>query len=1138
LALVFVMLATTGLGQPVDGGAGQTPTPQTDDGWLQYCGTANSYRTGDFRGQGFGVKFAPAAYPVRLTTPSVYFDAAAAGRWRLRVYDDDGTGGNPGTVLFDSIVQGNAAGWNDYDITARDLRIGSGSFYVFAYYESVPGQRLGLNNNCTSPNPNWYDADTNYATGHHYVLYTMSNHDLMLRAYVVDILNDVGVTRILAPSGTIDSTTSVTPACSVYNYGRNSQASYNVTMRVGTGYSQTVAVTSHAPGTAQYVAFPASSAWPRGTLAVSCSTALSTDQAAANNARTGSVTVRVIDAQAVAILAPTGTVDSGTVLTPQASVRNNGSASATFYSKLTIGAWADSQQVTLGAGATQTLSFNQWTAAQRGSFAVRCTTRLAGDIVPGNNLATGTVTVRVRDAQATTIVAPTGTVDSGASLMPRASVRNNGSETVSFFTRMTIGAWVDSQTVTLGPGNIQTLNFSQWTAGARGAYAVACSTRLAGDQVPGNDRLAGSVEVAVHDAAVIAIAAPADTIVPSQVVPAAVLSNLGTDRSSTRVFFTVNSSPAYRDSVLLPNGLPFADTTLAFQTWNATVGEYQARCSVALAGDQVAANNAAGRGFSVVQRRLDVAALAIVAPGGHYEPDAPIVPQATLGNPGEIGVSLAANLRLIDAGDNEVYSATLAVAGLAAGRDTTVTFDEWLLPHAEGSYTVRCSVYVAGDADPGNDVAAGAFAVGAGLVPSAWSETPSPVPLEPSGKAVKDGGCLAWDAGRGLLYVAKGNKTGDLHGFNPVDGTWQSLAVMPTGVENKQPYKGAVGVSDNAGHLYATKGNNTQGFWEYWCEGDSWSQLADVPLGPSNKRVKGGTDMVYVDQGDSQYVYLLKGYKTEFYRYNTATGVWQPLPDAPAGALPKWDKGSWLAFDGSAALYAHKAKNHEMYAFDLAAQTWGPALGGMPLANGQTGKSKKAKDGSDGLCVDGVIYALKGGNTQDFYAFDVAGQAWIERETIPAFGSTAKKKKVKAGGSLASDGATLYALKGNKTLELWRYDLGSSVAQAVPRRDGATARGSTLPVPQARLGDCRPNPFSGRTAFAYELATTGLVRLAVHDASGRVVRVLRTGTQAAGRYSAAWDGRDADGRDVANGVYLVRLDAPGCCKVRTTVVMR
>jgi flagellar hook assembly protein FlgD len=64
------------------------------------------------------------------------------------------------------------------------------------------------------------------------------------------------------------------------------------------------------------------------------------------------------------------------------------------------------------------------------------------------------------------------------------------------------------------------------------------------------------------------------------------------------------------------------------------------------------------------------------------------------------------------------------------------------------------------------------------------------------------------------------------------------------------------------------------------------------------------------------------------------------------------------------------------------------------------------------------------------------------------------------------------------------------------------------------------------------------VRLAVYDAGGRQVTVLVDEAHAAGRHTARWDGRDAVGRDVADGVYFVRLEAGDRSMSRKLVVAR
>jgi hypothetical protein len=69
-----------------------------------------------------------------------------------------------------------------------------------------------------------------------------------------------------------------------------------------------------------------------------------------------------------------------------------------------------------------------------------------------------------------------------------------------------------------------------------------------------------------------------------------------------------------------------------------------------------------------------------------------------------------------------------------------------------------------------------------------------------------------------------------------------------------------------------------------------------------------------------------------------------------------------------------------------------------------------------------------------------------------------------------------------------------------------------------------PSPFSVETLLSFELPTSGAARLSVHDILGRRIAILTEGTRGAGRYSLLWTGRDATGKPVPSGVYMVRLE--------------
>jgi len=406
-----------------------------------------------------------------------------------------------------------------------------------------------------------------------------------------------------------------------------------------------------------------------------------------------------------------------------------------------------------------------------------------------------------------------------------------------------------------------------------------------------------------------------------------------------------------------------------------------------------------------------------------------------------------------------------------------------------------------------------------------WSR--APMPLEPSSRDVKDGGWLAYDHTTHLVYAAKGYKTADFYSYDVISDSWRTRAPVPAG--GKPPSKGAAACDDWTGRIYATKGNNTVEFYCYDAHRDSWNRLADVPLGENNKKVKGGTDLAYFNGS----IYLLKGYKNEFWKYNAVLDSWTSLPSAPLGTSGKarYSGGSWLVYDGDHSFYCFKAKYNELFEFDASADTWLRQLACMPMV-GRSGKSKKAKDGGSAAMFGSYLYALKGGNTQEFWCYWPSGNQWFESETIPAVGSSGKKKRVKGGGDLVAVSwpvRMLYALKGSKCREFWccapsaGFDVGRTTA------GGVVATAAVLPQPGIMVA---PNPARAGTAtLKLRVPDNGPVRLDVVDAAGRIVlcRNLAAGPKA---------GVTVDLRALRSGTYLLRFKSAGCSSTRKLVVQR
>ncbi|MEO0078341.1 MAG: T9SS type A sorting domain-containing protein, partial [candidate division WOR-3 bacterium] len=380
------------------------------------------------------------------------------------------------------------------------------------------------------------------------------------------------------------------------------------------------------------------------------------------------------------------------------------------------------------------------------------------------------------------------------------------------------------------------------------------------------------------------------------------------------------------------------------------------------------------------------------------------------------------------------------------------------------------------------------------------------------------------------LFAARGNKQPDLYAFDPVALGWEPKAPWPNGTEAKPPSKGATSTPypDPTGKLYVLKGNNTLGFWSYDVNADSWKQLADIPQG-TGKKIKGGSDLVYHDGK----VYCLKGITNEFLAYDVASDSWQALPAVPA-PNPKFDKGSWLCLDEAAGkVYCHQAKYHAFYAYDIAGGTWGAALKGMPTIN-SLGKKKKSKDGGSGTFRNDNIFAFKGGNTCEFWKYAINGDSWSELTEIPLTGLSGAKKKVKGGGDLVAlnpqPNPLIYALKGNKTNEIWKYE--SFAALSINPR---AARSGVMAVTtdNRRLSlSVSPNPLAtGFATLSYNLPQPGAATVHVYDAAGRAVLVRSLAVGRTGQVGL-------DLRSLSAGVYLVKLSTESLTATHKLVVER
>lgn len=83
-----------------------------------------------------------------------------------------------------------------------------------------------------------------------------------------------------------------------------------------------------------------------------------------------------------------------------------------------------------------------------------------------------------------------------------------------------------------------------------------------------------------------------------------------------------------------------------------------------------------------------------------------------------------------------------------------------------------------------------------------------------------------------------------------------------------------------------------------------------------------------------------------------------------------------------------------------------------------------------------------------------------------------------------------------------------------------------------------PNPFNPETVIKFNLPQASAVTLKVYNILGQVVNTLMDEPLSAGSHSVMWDGKNAQGRDVASGVYFYRINAGGYESIQKMTLLR
>ena len=145
---------------------------------------------------------------------------------------------------------------------------------------------------------------------------------------------------------------------------------------------------------------------------------------------------------------------------------------------------------------------------------------------------------------------------------------------------------------------------------------------------------------------------------------------------------------------------------------------------------------------------------------------------------------------------------------------------------------------------------------------------------------------------------------------------------------------------------------------------------------------------------------------------------------------------------------------------------------------------------------------------------------------------------------LPSEGNQVFASDVNGDGDIDLVVLGTSPASdhggvfvLLNQGTSATAVAVETATPTAfTLGANYPNPFNPATTIPLAVpAGAKNVDLTIYNVLGQPLRQVWTGPLPAGEHQLTWDGRDAQGRPVATGVYVYRLQVDEQTRTRKMV---
>lgn len=328
---------------------------------------------------------------------------------------------------------------------------------------------------------------------------------------------------------------------------------------------------------------------------------------------------------------------------------------------------------------------------------------------------------------------------------------------------------------------------------------------------------------------------------------------------------------------------------------------------------------------------------------------------------------------------------------------------------------------------------------------------------------------------------------------------------------------GAGGFDLYAGGNFTTAGGVTANRIAKW-NGTTWSALGTG----CNAWVE---SIAFADNGAGGYDVYAGG------QFTTAGGL-------SANAIAKWDGSTWSALGGglTATGTGYPAVGEELYVASDGVDGLSLYVGGLFTAvDGQPIGHVARWDGTTWHPLGtGMDWAVFGMDMRD-------GLLYVSGNFTTAGGVTAHGLAIWDGAAWAAfpgdptGGANMLLFDGDDM-----YLSGGTIHSACTtsysfarHTRSTTSDAGPLPPLAGALAQNAPNPFNPQTEIAFRLDRGAHTVLRVYDARGRAVQTLVAGDLPAGDHVVRFDGRG-----LASGMYVYRLEVDGVAQARKMMLVR